>query len=295
MFGILSQGLKKMEEERSKTVDIFGVYLDDNTDSQNMNKSQMTNITGGKDYNTFQGTFPIINNSNMSQVINNVDRDSQFINVGNSYQNITNNNITPQQSQIQNSQFMNSATEIYQTQYKNNFNNINIPQQSQIQNSQYMKSGTDIYQTGFSNNNMNIIPQSQYSQFNNTENYKYQTEFKIKVPKVRKSNYNISVPTEFIQSQIQNQSQNQSQSQSQNQNLNDNNNDELSNTRINQNLNQNSQLSSLNKNRFRNQDSLTQTYSSRRSSNSSNISTKKTNNIKSNKGQKLDDYLNIYS
>ena len=295
MFGILSQGLKKMEEERSKTVDIFGVYLDDNTDSQNMNKSQMTNITGGKDYNTFQGTFPIINNSNMSQVINNVDRDSQFINVGNSYQNITNNNITPQQSQIQNSQFMNSATEIYQTQYKNNFNNINIPQQSQIQNSQYMKSGTDIYQTGFSNNNMNIIPQSQYSEFNNTENYKYQTEFKIKVPKVRKSNYNISVPTEFIQSQIQNQSQNQSQSQSQNQNLNDNNNDELSNTRINQNLNQNSQLSSLNKNRFRNQDSLTQTYSSRRSSNSSNISTKKTNNIKSNKGQKLDDYLNIYS
>jgi hypothetical protein len=199
----------------------------------------------------------------MSQVINNVDRDSQFINVGNSYQNITNNNITPQQSQIQ--------------------------------NSQYMKSGTDIYQTGFSNNNMNIIPQSQYSEFNNTENYKYQTEFKIKVPKVRKSNYNISVPIEFIQSQIQNQSQNQSQSQSQNQNLNDNNNDELSNTRINQNLNQNSQLSSLNKNRFRNQDSLTQTYSSRRSSNSSNISTKKTNNIKSNKGQKLDDYLNIYS
>ena len=318
MFGILSQGINKLEKDRKKIVDIFGVYLDDDTNSQNVdkNQSQMSNITGGKDYSTIQGnTFPIINNIN-----DKIDGDSKFINVGNSYQNITNNNINPQMTQTQNAQFS--------------------------------QTGSDIYQTQYQNNNMRVIPQSQYSEFNDSENILYQTDFKTKVPKVRKSNYNISIGDEMNQLQNQNddnnnnelmntginqnqnsqsnnfrsnmsqnqnsQSNNFRSNMSQNQNsqsnnfrsnMNQNQNSQSNNFRSNMNQNQNSQInrsnmnqnqnsqinrSNMSQNRFKNQNNLSQTSGSRRSSNSSNISQLKST-IKQTKRESIDDYLNIYS
>ena len=176
MFGILSQGISKIESQKRNSIDIFNTYeVDEEEEKRKSKKQTKIPITaGGNYYNNYyskMGTLPLLNSQNFSGISQTINSQNEKIENSQPQFNETNNNLYIQNNN--DSQINNNS---------NNMNNQTINSQYNNNSNQMLKTNNTFWnQSNYSQNlfqsNSNFAQSgNQFSnQFNNENNLKSNT------------------------------------------------------------------------------------------------------------------------